>query len=62
MEYKKSPKRRIKMKELIPLFKVFMSNTVDKPLLDVIHSGWIGEGPKVQEFETNLKKYTGGGI
>ena len=49
------------MKELIPLFKVFMSNTVDKPLLDVIHSGWIGEGPKVQEFETNLKKYTGGG-
>ncbi len=50
------------MKELIPLFKVFMSNSVDKPLLDVIHSGWIGEGPKVQEFETNLKKYTGGGI
>ena len=43
----------------IPLFKVFVSKDVDKPLLDVIHSGWIGEGPKVAEFETNLKAYTG---
>ena len=41
----------------IPLFKVYMAEEVDKPLLDVIHSGWIGEGPKVQEFEKNLKAY-----
>lgn len=43
----------------IPLFKVFMAKTIDKPLLDVIHSGWIGEGPKVKEFEDNLTRFTG---
>jgi perosamine synthetase len=43
----------------IPLFKVFMAETIDRPLLDVIHSGWIGEGPKVQEFEKNLARYNG---
>lgn len=46
-------------KKMIPLFKVFVSKDVDKPLLETIHSGWIGEGPKVQEFETNLKAYVG---
>lgn len=44
---------------MIPLFKVFVSKNVDKPLLEVIHSGWIGEGPKVAEFESNLKSYFG---
>ena len=43
----------------IPLFKVYMSEDVDKPLLETIHSGWIGEGPKVEEFEKNLKAYFG---
>ncbi len=43
----------------IPLFKVYMAEEVDKPLLDVLHSGWIGEGPKVEEFEGVLKKYFG---
>ena len=42
---------------MIPLFKVFMSETVDKPLLETLHSGFIGEGPKVLEFEETLKKY-----
>lgn len=45
------------MDKLIPLFKVFMSETVDKPLLETLHSGFIGEGPKVLEFEETLKKY-----
>lgn len=45
--------------KIIPLFKVFVSKDVDKPLLDVIHSGWIGEGPRVAEFEENLRAYTG---
>lgn len=36
---------------MIPLFKVFVSPNIDKPLLDVLHSGFIGEGPKVVEFE-----------
>jgi dTDP-4-amino-4,6-dideoxygalactose transaminase len=51
--------QKMKIKPMIPLLKVFMSPNVDKPLLDVIHSGWIGEGPKVQEFEANLKAYSG---
>jgi perosamine synthetase len=41
----------------IPLFKVFMAPNVDKPLLEVIHSGYIGEGPKVKEFEQSLATY-----
>lgn len=45
--------------ERIPLFKVYMSEDVDKPLMETIHSGWIGEGPKVEEFEKNLKRYFG---
>lgn len=45
--------------ETIPLFKVYVSSDVDKPLLETIHSGWLGEGPRVQEFEKNLKEYTG---
>lgn len=44
--------------EMIPLFKVFMAQNVDKPLLDVLHSGWIGEGNKVKEFEANLAIYS----
>lgn len=42
---------------MIPLFKVFMAESVDKPLLETLHSGFIGEGPKVLEFEETLKKY-----
>lgn len=45
------------MNKQIPLFKVFMSEDVDKPLLETLHSGFIGEGPKVLEFEETLKKY-----
>lgn len=41
----------------IPLFKVFVSPDVDKTLLDVLHSGFIGEGESVKEFEENLAKY-----
>ena len=47
------------MNKQIPLFKVFMSKGVDEPLIQTIHSGWIGEGPRVEEFETNLKEYFG---
>lgn len=36
---------------MLPLFKVFMSKNIDKPLLEVLHSGFIGEGEKVKEFE-----------
>ena len=35
----------------IPLFKVFMADTVLKELEKVLYSGYIGEGQKVLEFE-----------
>lgn len=40
----------------IPMFKVAMSKDVDEELLKVLHSGWIGQGPKVDEFEAKLAK------
>jgi len=42
------------MDQQISLFKVFMSKKVDAPLIEVLHSGYIGEGPKVAEFEYKL--------
>lgn len=44
---------------MIPQFKVFMPDSVDKPLLEVIHSGFIGQGKKVNEFEKKLGDYFG---
>ena len=42
------------MDQLISLFKVHMPKSVDTPLLEVLHSGYIGQGPKVEEFEKLL--------
>lgn len=42
---------------MIPLFKVFMSYNVDEPLLETLHSGYVGQGPKVEEFERALVEY-----
>lgn len=41
---------------MIPLFKPFMADEVDAELSKVLHSGYIGQGPKVDEFEEDLKK------
>jgi len=41
---------------MIPLFKVFMSEDVLKPVQDVLMSGFIGQGPKVETFERMLKE------
>jgi perosamine synthetase len=38
----------------IPLFKVFMPKSVIKPLREVLLSGYIGEGPRVEEFERQI--------
>ena len=38
----------------IPLFKVFMPEGVMEPLREVLFSGYIGEGPRVEEFERRL--------
>ena len=47
------------MKEQIPLFKVFMSPNAKIEVGKVLDSGYIGQGPKVEEFESNLKDYFG---
>ncbi|MGF1705999.1 DegT/DnrJ/EryC1/StrS family aminotransferase [Enterovibrio baiacu] len=47
------------MGEMIPLFKVFMADTVADKVKDVLYSGFIGEGPKVVEFENELSKFVG---
>jgi len=41
---------------MIPLFKVYMNPEVDKSLLDTLHSGWIGQGNKVIDFERELSR------
>ena len=44
---------------MIPLFAVHMPDAVDEPLLKVLHSGYIGQGAKVEEFEAHLAAYLG---
>ena len=41
---------------MIPLFKVYMSNKIMKPLEEVLYSGFIGEGDNVKEFEETISK------
>lgn len=45
--------------EKISLFAVHMPHAIDKPLLETLHSGYIGQGPKVEEFESELAKWIG---
>lgn len=45
------------MKNNIPLFKVFMSDSVTEKVSEVLKSGFIGQGPVVENFEENLKQY-----
>ena len=45
------------MKKNIPLFKVFMSENAGPEVTKILNSGYIGQGPKVEEFESNLQKY-----
>ena len=45
--------------EMIPLFKVFMSPSVEEPLLKTVRSGYITEGPRVKEFERAVGEYLG---
>lgn len=44
---------------MIPLFKVYMSPDVDGPLLETLHSGWVGEGKKVKEFQERIGEFVG---
>jgi len=40
---------------MIPLFKVYMSKNAKHSVSTVLDSGYIGQGPKVDEFENKLK-------
>lgn len=50
---------KAEQKKEIPLFKVFMPESVIGPLQEVLFSGYIGEGPKVKEFESQLAPWFG---
>jgi dTDP-4-amino-4,6-dideoxygalactose transaminase len=43
----------------IPLFKVFMADEAKRNVADVLDSGFIGQGPKVEEFERLLREKLG---
>ena len=43
--------------EQIPLFKVFMSENAGPEVTKILNSGYIGQGAKVEEFESNLKDF-----
>ena len=46
-----------KPNNMIPLFKVFMDNKAGEEVNKILNSGFIGQGKKVEEFETLLKNY-----
>lgn len=43
----------------IPLFKVFMSNAAAEAACATLKSGWVGQGPKVEQFEEELRGVLG---
>ena len=47
--------------EPIPLFKVFMAprEELEKPVTDVLASGYVTQGKKVEEFEEHLRHFLG---
>ena len=42
---------------MIPLFKVFMSPKINEKVIEVLHSGNVTQGEKVEEFESKLKEH-----
>ena len=47
----------MKTTKQIDLFKVFMAPTAAEEVGKILNSGYIGQGPKVEEFESNLQNY-----
>jgi dTDP-4-amino-4,6-dideoxygalactose transaminase len=45
------------MKNKIDLFKVFMAPTAADEVAKVLNSGYIGQGPKVEDFEKELRQF-----
>lgn len=44
---------------MIPLFKVHTPEEINEPLLETLHSGYITQGPKVDEFERKVSAFLG---
>src|SRR3989344_8175225 len=44
---------------MIPLFKPTLDQAEIKAVASVLRSGWIGSGPKVEEFETKFARLVG---
>lgn len=44
---------------MIPLFKCHTPQAIDGPLLETLHSGYITQGPKVDEFEGRVADFLG---
>ena len=42
---------------MIPLFKVHMADGIYEPVMKTLRSGYVGEGPKVEQFEADLAKF-----
>jgi len=49
----------MKKQKKIPILRPFMPKGIINSLKATLYSGWIGEGPKVKEFENLLKDYLG---
>ncbi len=45
------------METLIPLFKVFMTQSASSKASEVLQSGYVTQGPEVENFENNLSSY-----
>lgn len=43
----------------IPLTKPYFDKKEEKAVINVLRSGWVTQGPKVEEFENSISKYTG---
>jgi dTDP-4-amino-4,6-dideoxygalactose transaminase len=54
VEFQQSSKGILLHQPSIPLFKVFMADSVKDAVVRVLYSGYIGEGEEVQQFEHEL--------
>ena len=44
---------------MIPISKPFLSTEEAQSAYDTILSGWVTQGPRVEEFENDFAKFTG---
>jgi dTDP-4-amino-4,6-dideoxygalactose transaminase len=57
--FKAIPEIKKQTGEKIPLFKVFVADEAKEIVNEVFQSGFIGQGPKVEEFESLLRENLG---